>query len=194
MYCCFCSLSAGEVLARVCDLLYWHGVLPIKVGLVSTLASCLLVIWVLLKRLPICSRRFVVIPTKVHVSNARHGKQCQPSGPLLTWTLGSKKPPLHMLILSVDHCYIIFSYRRDLTTKHKHTILVISFFWSIFVQWCALLLYFMVSRRRQVYSCASNTPANHYATRVMLYWYLLPYFPFFATCVRVHGWRSPTSL
>ena len=39
------SFSWG-FLAWFCALLYWHGVVPIKVRLVSTLASRFLVVWV----------------------------------------------------------------------------------------------------------------------------------------------------
>ena len=45
--CCPGLFSTREVLTNLSDLLYWHGVIPINVGLVSTLGSCLLVVQVL---------------------------------------------------------------------------------------------------------------------------------------------------
>ena len=53
-------------------------------------------------------------------------------------------------------------------TRNEHAIWAACFSPLIFVQRCVSLPSFVVSQRREVYSCGCCTPANHYAIRVIL--------------------------
>ena len=99
-----------------------------------------------LMQLPVGSCGSFVITVKVTAGSARHGRQCWSSGPSVTLAVGADT--MHAILGCTSlPSIMVFTYCRDVITKHEYTLLSVRFLPSILMQHCMLLPFLMASQQ-----------------------------------------------